>query len=114
MIDHRGAWRRAWRLVVLALGLGLGLALVLAPAAALADILLPPGFTARVYVTGEGFGGDAGARSRGIPSTSTLAVDPAGALYLARTGRRYSGGEFDYLTSLYRVPAGGARLTPQN
>src|SRR5690348_7200898 len=113
MIDHRGAWRRARRLVVLALGLGLGLALVLAPAAALADILLPPGFTARVYVTGEGFGGDAGARSRGIPSTSTLAVDPAGALYLARTGRRYSGGEFDY-TSLYRVPAGGARLTPQN
>jgi len=113
MIDQRGAGRRAQRLVILGLGVGLGLALVLAPAAAHADILLPPGFTARVYVTGEGFGGDAGARSRGIPSTSTLAVDPAGALYLARTGRRYSGGEFDYLTSLYRVPAGGARLTPQ-
>ena len=63
-------------------------------------------------MTGEGFGGDSGPRGRGIPSTSTLAVDPTGALYLARTGRRYSGGEFDYLTSLYRIPPGGARLTP--
>jgi len=96
--------------------LGGGLALLavgLAATAAAADILLPPGFTARVYVTGEGFGGDDGPRGRGIPSTSTLAVDPTGALYLARTGRRYSGGEFDYLTSLYRIPAGGARLTPE-
>ena len=96
--------------------LGGGLALLavgLAATAAAADILLPPGFTARVYVTGEGFGSDDGPRGRGIPSTSTLAVDPTGALYLARTGRRYSGGEFDYLTSLYRIPAGGARLTPK-
>ena len=95
--------------------LGLGLVLLpvaVSPAAARADILLPPGFTARVYVTGQGFGGDDGPRGRGIPSTSTLAVDPTGALYLARTGRRYSGGEFEYLTSVYRIPAGGARLTP--
>src|SRR6266436_4714269 len=96
--------------------LGLGLVLLpvaVSPAAVRADILLPPGFTARVYVTGQGFGGDDGPRGHGIPSTSTLAVDPTGALYLARTGRRYSGGEFDYLTSLYRIPAGGARLTPK-
>src|SRR3984893_2581714 len=33
-------------------------------------------------------------------------------VYRARRGRRYSGGEFDYLTSLYRIPPGGARLTP--
>jgi hypothetical protein len=93
--------------------LTIGLALLptlLAPAAR-AEILLPPGFTARVYVTGDGFGGD-GPRGRGIPSTSTLAVDRTGALYLARTGRRYSGGEFEYLTAIYRIPAGGARLTP--
>src|ERR1700730_12883826 len=93
------------------IGLGLALLPVLSPTAAAADILLPPGVPARVYVAGEGFGGDSAPRGRGIPSTSTLAVDPTGALYLARTGRRYSGGEFDYLTSLYRVPAGGARLT---
>lgn len=88
-------------------------ALVVMPPAARGDILLPPGFTARVYVTGEGFGGPDGPRGRGIPSTSTLAVDHAGALYLARTGRRYSGGEFEYLTAVYRIPPGGARLTPQ-
>jgi hypothetical protein len=96
--------------------LGAGLALgaaVLAPPAALADIVLPPGFTARVYVTGDGFGAADGSRGRGIPSTATLAVDHTGALYLARTGRRYSGGEYEYLSSMYRIPAGGARLTPQ-
>src|SRR5260370_17747746 len=96
--------------------LGGGLALLavgLASTAAAADILLPPGFTARVYVTGEGFGGDDGPRGRGIPSTSTLAVDPTGALYLARTGRRYSGGEFDYLPSLYPLPPRRAPPTPQ-
>ena len=101
--------------------LGLGLALlapllasmVVTPATARGEILLPPGFTARVYVTGEGFGGPDGPRGRGIPSVSTLATDQAGALYLARTGRRYSGGEFEYLTAVYRIPPGGARLTPQ-
>jgi hypothetical protein len=96
---------------LLAVGLAI-LSSLLGPAAAPADILLPPGFTARVYVTGEGFGAD-GPRGRGIPSTSTLAVDRTGALYLARTGRRYSGGEFEYLTSIYRIPVGGARVTPQ-
>src|SRR5260370_26007037 len=94
----------------------LGVGLVLLPvavslASARADILLPPGFTARVYVTGQGFGDD-GSRGRGIPSTSTLAVDPTGALYLARTGRRYSGGEFDYLTSPYPIPAAGPPPPP--
>ena len=86
-------------------------ALLLAPTAARAEIVLPPGFTARIYVTGEGFGGAAEFRGRGIPTTPTLAVDQAGALYLARSGRRYSGGEFDYLTSIYRIKAGGAQLT---
>jgi NHL repeat len=95
-------------------GLGVGLALagaVLAPASAAAEIVLPAGFSVRVYVTGDGFGGSNEIRGRGIPTTPTLAVDRTGALYLARTGRRYSGGEFDYLSSLYRIRAGGARLT---
>lgn len=99
----------------LSLGAGLALALpLLLPPAALAEILLAPGFTLRVYVTGEGFETPAGSSGRGIPSTSTLVVDHTGALYLARTGRRYSSGEYDYLTPLYRIPAGGARLTPAN
>lgn len=95
--------------------LGAGLALtaaLLVPGAARSEIILPPGFNARVYVSGEGFGGGPIAdRGRGIPTTPTLAVDHAGALYLARSGRRYSGGEFDYLSSLYRVEVGGAQIT---
>jgi NHL repeat-containing protein len=95
------------------LGAGLGLvATLLAPAVALAEILVPPGFTAQIYVTGDGFETPSGSLGRGIPSTATLAVDHMGALYLARTGRRYGGGEFEYLSRMYRIPAGGARLTP--
>lgn len=97
------------------LGAGLALALcLLLAAAAHAEILLPPGFTIRVYVTGEGFETPTGSSGRGIPSTSTLLVDHTGTLFLARTGRRYSSGEYDYLTPMYRIPAGGARLTPSN
>ena len=86
-------------------------AALLAPAGAQAEIVLPAGFTARIYVTGEGFIGSTAVRGRGIPTTPTLAVDHTGALFLARSGRRYSGGEFDYLSSLYRIQAGGAQLT---
>ena len=88
------------------------LALLLAPWPATAELQLPPGFTARVYVTGEGFDTDASRGVRGIPSTSTLAFDQTGALYLARSGRRYLGGEVYDRWPLYRIPAGGARLTP--
>lgn len=87
-------------------------ALLLVSAPALADVVLPPGFTAGVYVTGEGFGQGSGRDGRGIRSTATLAVDQAGLLYLARTGRRYLGGEVDDLATIYRIPVGGARLTP--
>lgn len=96
--------------------LGLGLALVatlLAPGSALADIVLAPGFTARIHVTGEGFGPSTGVTGRGVPGTATLAVDHRGTLYLARTGRRYSGGQFDYLTTMYRIPPAGATFSPQ-
>ena len=67
--------------------------LLLAPAAAPAELLLPPGFSAEVYVTGRGFDPDTGRASRGIPATSTIAVDQAGVLFLARTARRYTGRE---------------------
>src|SRR5262249_33258764 len=88
------------------------LALCLWPAMAAADILLAPGFALRVYVTGEGSEPPRGPRGRGIPATSPLVVDDKGVLYLGRTGRRYSSGEYEYLPPLYRIPAGGARLTP--
>jgi hypothetical protein len=89
----------------------LAVALVLAVAApTAAELRLPPGFSARTYVTGHGFDGD----GPGIPSTSTLAFDAAGTLYLARTGRRYLGGEVEDVWPVYRIPAGGARLSPDS
>ena len=97
---------RWWRVVV-------GM-LVLAPGSALAGLELPPGFKAQVYVTGEGFDSNTGRGARGIPSSATLTVDHAGVLYLARNGRRYFTGEADDIFPIYRIPVGGAQLTPQN
>jgi hypothetical protein len=81
------------------------------PALAAAEMSLPPGFTAKVYVTGEGF--DEGRRAIGIPSTSSLVFDANGTLYASRTGRRYVGGEIEDVWPIYRFPPGGARLTKE-
>lgn len=89
------------------------LALLLMALPVAADMVLPPGFTAHVYVSGHGFMPDAGRDVRGMPSSSTLAVDGAGVLYVARNGRRYVGGEIDDLWPIYRIPVGGAHLTPE-
>ena len=83
--------------------------LLLLPAAAGAELALPPGFTAQVYVTGEGF--DEGRSATGIPSTSTIVFDPAGTLYASRTGRRYLGGEVEDVWPVYRFPLGGGRVS---
>ncbi len=88
--------------------------LLLAPDSALAGLELPPGFSAQVYVTGEGFDSSAGRGAPGIPATATLTFDQAGVLYLARNGRRYFGGEAEDIWPIYRIPLGGARLTPQS
>ena len=93
----------------------IALFLVVPAAVARAEILLPPGFTMQVYVTGDGFDSVEGRTGRGIPSASTLAVDDAGTLYIARTGRRYTtGGEVDDLWPIYRIPPGGATITKAN
>ena len=84
-------------------------ALLLVPVAAGAEMKLPPGFTAHVYVTGEGFDGNRVAG--GIPSSSSLVFDAAGTLYAARSGRRYMGGEVEDVWPVFRIPAGGARIT---
>jgi hypothetical protein len=97
---------RAW--------ISLGLALMLVwPGASAAELVLPPGFTVSVYVTGDGFDTGTAQGMRGLPAVSTLAFDEAGYLYLARTGRRYVGGEVEDIWPVYRVPPGGARLTPK-
>ena len=74
---------------------------------------VPPGFRVQAYVTGQGFDSSQERRARGVPSVATLTFDPAGVLYLGRSGRRYmSGGEVEDLWRLYRIPAGGASMTP--
>ncbi len=50
-------------------------ALVAVAAPARGEMLLPSGFTASVYVTGDGF-----AQPGGVPSSSTLVIDDAGLL----------------------------------
>ena len=87
--------------------IGVVAALVAIAAPVCGEVLLPPGFTASVYVTGDGF-----AQPGGLPSSSTLVVDGAGVLYLARTGRRFTAGEVEDLFPLYRIPVGGVRMTP--
>jgi len=81
------------------------------PGAAAAEVSLPPGFTAKVYVTGEGF--DESRRAIGIPSTSALVFGADGTLYASRSGRRYVGGEIEDVWPIYRFPPGGARLTKE-
>lgn len=81
------------------------------PAAAAAEMSVPPGFTVKVYVTGGGF--DESRRAVGIPSISALVFGADGTLYASRTGRRYVGGEIDDVWPIYRFPPGGARLTKE-
>lgn len=90
----------------------LTMALLCAPAVAAAELVFPPGFTVKLYVTGEGYEGGGSEANRGIPASSTLAVDGSGVLYAARTGRRYYGGEVEDVFPVYRIPPGGARLSP--
>ncbi len=96
---------RGWR------GLVAG-AMLLVPGLAAAEVRVPPGFRVQAYVTGQGFDSSPERGAPGIPSVATLAFDPTGVLYLARSGRRYvTGGEVEDIWRVYRIPAGGARLS---
>jgi DNA-binding beta-propeller fold protein YncE len=84
---------------------------MLASCPAWAAVEVPPGLSVQLYVTGEGFDSTETRAAPGIPAASTLAFDPEGILYLARSGRRYMGGEVEDKFPVYRIPVGGARLT---
>ena len=90
------------------------LALLLLTTPARADIGFPPGFTSEVYVTGQGFDTSGERGVSGIPSVGTLGLDAAGTLYMSRTGARFRVGDVEDLSAIYRIPVGGARLTPDN
>ncbi len=74
------------------LRVALVLALLLAPAHAAAEILLPPGFTAQVYVTGEGF------QARASEPSSVLrdfdACSQSASLGARNRGEKAGGGSF--------------------
>ena len=91
------------------IGLAVVILALLVPTAVDAEMRLPRGFTADVYVTGRGEAPD-GRTVIGIPSATSIAIDAAGALYTSRSGRRYRGGEVEDLWPLLRFPAGGTRL----
>jgi sugar lactone lactonase YvrE len=80
---------------------------------AAAELVLAEGFSVQTYLTGDGFDG-AAQGVRGVPSSSTLAFDADGTLYLSRTGRRYFGGEVEDVFSVYRVAPGGGTMTPKD
>src|SRR3990172_484730 len=67
------------------------LLLVSLPVVATAGVVLPPGFTRQVYVTGQGFDRAEQGMS-GVPVATTLGFDAAGRLYLAKSGSRYGTG----------------------
>jgi hypothetical protein len=97
------AWIRALVLLTLAW---------LAAVPAAAELALPPGFTAQVYVTGQGFDPSSERGVYGMPAVGTLGIDALGTLFLARTGARFRSGEVEDMSPIYRIPAGGGRLTP--
>jgi sugar lactone lactonase YvrE len=77
-----------------------------------AQLALPSGFTAQVYVTGQGFDSNSERGVLGMPAVASLAFDGLGSLYLSKTGARFRQGEVEDLFSVYRIPLGGARLNP--
>jgi sugar lactone lactonase YvrE len=105
--------QRGTRLSLVAAGLAL---FVLSQGAARAafdprSIVLPPGFTLSTYVSGTGFGPKA--NDRGIPAIVAATFDLRGNLYFARTSNRLQEiyGRSD--ASVYRIPLGGATVTPE-
>jgi hypothetical protein len=89
------------------------LALLLLVTPARGELKLPPGFTIDVYVTGQGFDASGDRSVTGMPAVGTLGFDGAGTLYMSRTGARFRSGDVEDLWAIYRVPACGARVTPE-
>lgn len=90
------------------------LALLLLVTPARGELRLPTGFTTDVYVTGQGFDATGERGVTGVPAVGTLGFDAAGTLYMSRTGARFRSGDVEDLWAIYRVPVGGARVTPDS
>jgi sugar lactone lactonase YvrE len=88
--------------------------MLLAAAPALAQGVLPAGFTSQAYVDGQGAEPrrDPDAPSS-FPTLVTIAADHSGTLYLARSAFRFRESQAEDLAPIYRFPIGGARITPE-
>jgi sugar lactone lactonase YvrE len=74
---------------------------------------LPPGFVVTTYVTGTGFDPNRSQNGRGIPAIVAFTFDREGTLYSARTANRLWEIYGRDTASIYRIPPGGAKITPQ-
>jgi len=99
--------------IALALSLALSAPLIFLQAASAgfdpAGVKLPPGFKATPYVTGAKFHEG----QRGIPAVVSMAFHGDGTLYLARTANRLREIYGQSAARIYRIPPGGASLTPR-
>lgn len=77
------------------------------------DVELPPGFTVTTYITGNDFDPDKEQNARGIPAIVTLVFDNQGTLYCARTANRLREIYGSNAAQIYRIPPGGAKVTPR-
>jgi sugar lactone lactonase YvrE len=117
MLLKPDAWKYNRIVLLLSAGFALGLLLfrqgIVWAGFDINGIKLPPGFTITTYVSGTGFDPDRRANARGIPAIVTVTFDQQGSLYFARTANRlreiYGRDE----ASIYRVPVGGATITPK-
>jgi streptogramin lyase len=75
------------------------------------SITLPPGFTISTYVSGTGLGPKP--NDRGIPAIVAATFDLQGNLYFARTANRLQEIYGRSEASVYRIPLGGATVTPE-
>lgn len=76
-----------------------------------AEINLPPGFSVTTYVTGVGFDPDRSRNFPGLPAIVSTAFDRRGSFYLARTANRLREIYGKDAAAIYRVPAGGAKVS---
>jgi len=74
---------------------------------------LPRGFTVTTYVTGTGFDPNRHQNARGIPAIVAFTFDREGTLYFARTANRLREIYGRDAASIYRIPPGAAKITPQ-
>lgn len=103
----------SWAFLGLAFALGLLLDGTAWTRLSSAEINLPAGFTVTTHITGSGFDPNRTRNVPGLPAIVSLAFDYQGNFYLARTANRLREIYGKEMAAIYRVPAGGAKVSPK-